>query len=226
MLAYERHLAFKESSPYVLLDKAQVIERLVPDGHVSNNGRVPKQVDQGSQDVDQTTTLDGAPSTVAGTVNVVKIISTNLPVPDEQQPKEPVSTTTPEVVYDLPNPATFTSPEDMQRFMLKHNSNPTVYNKDSFAPMGPDDLVLVVQVHKREKYLRLLLDSLRHARGVEKVLLVVSHDFYDQGVNEAVKSVDFCKVRVERCKDMLLLLAGINCWLRLRIWDCYLICYC
>jgi len=197
-------MIFKGKSSDDVIDKAQIIERQisavegsvvdrnVASKQVFNKGRAPKQVDQATENVHLATTLDGAHS------NVKQDASKTPPPggPDEERRQSSESiTVTAETLHSLPNPASFTSPEDMQKFMLEHNRSPPIYNAGSFAPMGQEDLVLVVQVHKREKYLRLLLESLRHARGVEKVLLVISHDFYDLGVNEAIRSVDFCKVR-------------------------------
>jgi alpha-1,6-mannosyl-glycoprotein beta-1,2-N-acetylglucosaminyltransferase len=39
-----------------------------------------------------------------------------------------------------------------------------------------------------------LIVSLAQARGIENVLLVISHDFFDPQINELVHSIDFCKV--------------------------------
>jgi alpha-1,6-mannosyl-glycoprotein beta-1,2-N-acetylglucosaminyltransferase len=36
--------------------------------------------------------------------------------------------------------------------------------------------------------------SLAEARDIDTVLLVFSHDHYDEEINELVQSVDFCKV--------------------------------
>ncbi|XP_003428431.2 alpha-1,6-mannosyl-glycoprotein 2-beta-N-acetylglucosaminyltransferase [Ornithorhynchus anatinus] len=58
----------------------------------------------------------------------------------------------------------------------------------------PGDLVLVVQVHNRPEYLRLLLDSLRRAQGIGNVLLIFSHDFWSREINQLVAGVDFCPV--------------------------------
>ncbi|ETE62525.1 Alpha-1,6-mannosyl-glycoprotein 2-beta-N-acetylglucosaminyltransferase, partial [Ophiophagus hannah] len=55
-------------------------------------------------------------------------------------------------------------------------------------------VALVVQVHERAEHLRILLDSLRRAPGVEKVLLVLSHDVWSAELNALAASVDFCAV--------------------------------
>lgn len=50
------------------------------------------------------------------------------------------------------------------------------------------------QVHKRVSYLRHLIVSLAQARDISKAMLIFSHDFYHEEINELVQSVDFCKV--------------------------------
>lgn len=51
-----------------------------------------------------------------------------------------------------------------------------------------------LQVHKRITYLRHLIVSLAQARDISKAMLIFSHDFYHEEINELVQSVDFCKV--------------------------------
>lgn len=75
------------------------------------------------------------------------------------------------------------------------NFDQTIRNEEKFkAVRQKDDLVVVVQVHNRPDYLKLLVDSLRKARGVESILLIFSHDFWSPEINKVVASVDFCQV--------------------------------
>ena len=74
------------------------------------------------------------------------------------------------------------------------NHKQRVLNTDKFPPLSNDGLVLIVQVHKRENYLKQLFESLKKAEGIEKVLLVISHDYYYDDMNDVVASVDFCRV--------------------------------
>ena len=74
------------------------------------------------------------------------------------------------------------------------NHKQRVLNADKFPPLSNDGLVLIVQVHKRENYLKQLFESLKKAKGIEKVLLVISHDYYYDDMNDVVASVDFCRV--------------------------------
>lgn len=72
------------------------------------------------------------------------------------------------------------------------NFDQPVRNAGRF-PARPD-VVLVVQVHDRAEHLRLLLESLRRAPGVENVLLVLSHDLWAEELNRLAARVDFCPV--------------------------------
>lgn len=85
----------------------------------------------------------------------------------------------------------------LQKIMLEHNKSPTIYNEEQFLPLGEGGLVLIVQVHKREKYLTLLLESLKATKGIENVLLVISHDYYYDSMNKIITSIDFCQVSLK-----------------------------
>ena len=74
------------------------------------------------------------------------------------------------------------------------NRNETVLNNDTFPSF---ELVIVVQVHRRIKYLNMLVESLRDAKHIDTVLLVVSLDYYDKELLLAVEKIDFCKVIID-----------------------------
>ena len=76
----------------------------------------------------------------------------------------------------------------------KANQGQVMLNADKFPPLASDGVVLVVQVHRREGYLQQLFNSMRKVRGIEKVLLVISHDYYYDDMMKLVQSVDFCRV--------------------------------
>ncbi|XP_026467963.1 alpha-1,6-mannosyl-glycoprotein 2-beta-N-acetylglucosaminyltransferase isoform X2 [Ctenocephalides felis] len=75
-----------------------------------------------------------------------------------------------------------------------YNTKQTVINEEIFGPLQNDSVVIVVQVHTRITYLRHLIISLAQAQGISNVLIVFSHDYYDEDINDLVQSVDFCKV--------------------------------
>ncbi|TFK03068.1 guanine nucleotide-binding protein G(t) subunit alpha-2 [Platysternon megacephalum] len=74
------------------------------------------------------------------------------------------------------------------------NFDQPVRNLARFPRRPPGELVLVVQVHERAEHLRLLLDSLRRAPGVENALLVLSHDLWSEALNRLAAQVEFCQV--------------------------------
>ncbi|TRY68095.1 hypothetical protein DNTS_034729 [Danionella cerebrum] len=78
-------------------------------------------------------------------------------------------------------------------FQLNFDQN--VKNEEKFRSVRQkDDLVVVVQVHNRPEYLRLLVESLRKSKGIGNVLLIFSHDFWSPEINQIVESIDFCSV--------------------------------
>ena len=83
----------------------------------------------------------------------------------------------------------------LQEALVKANLRQEVLNAAAFPPLREGGLVLLVQVHDRELYLRQLVESLREAKGVEdNVLLVFSHDYYSESINSVVRGIDFCRV--------------------------------
>lgn len=83
---------------------------------------------------------------------------------------------------------------EILRMIQRYNEFQTVLNEDIYGPLQNDSVIIVVQVHKRITYLRHLIVSLAQARDISRTLLVFSHDFYDDDINDLVQSIDFCKV--------------------------------
>lgn len=83
---------------------------------------------------------------------------------------------------------------EIKRQIVRYNDMQMVLNEDVFGPLQNDSVIIVVQVHTRITYLRHLIVSLAQARDISKVLLVFSHDYYDDDINDLVQQIDFCKV--------------------------------
>ncbi|CAD7084104.1 unnamed protein product [Hermetia illucens] len=83
---------------------------------------------------------------------------------------------------------------EIRRMITRYNYNQMILNEDTFGPLQNDSVIIVIQVHTRITYLRHLIVSLAQARDIAKTLLVFSHDFYDEDINDLVQSIDFCKV--------------------------------
>ncbi|KAH3874286.1 hypothetical protein DPMN_037528 [Dreissena polymorpha] len=80
--------------------------------------------------------------------------------------------------------------------ILRINSEQKIRNLYRYGlKLDQLSVVMVVQVHDRLEHLRILLDSLRKVRSIEKTLLIISHDLYSDNLNQLVEEVDFCPVR-------------------------------
>ncbi|KAF7634250.1 hypothetical protein Mgra_00006327 [Meloidogyne graminicola] len=76
------------------------------------------------------------------------------------------------------------------------NENHEVLNAAIFGPLDESNInyIIVVQVHDRIDYLKYLIGSLSRAKGIEKVLLVFSHDMISAPINAIIQSINFCRV--------------------------------
>lgn len=86
----------------------------------------------------------------------------------------------------------FGSLPQLSQSVYTANLKQWVHNADKFP--GDPQLVLVVQVHNRPEYLRLLILSLERAAEVHNVLLIFSHDYFSEEINAIVQEITFCKV--------------------------------
>ena len=48
-------------------------------------------------------------------------------------------------------------------------------------------------MHERIEYLRYLIDSLSRARGIDRTLLVFSHDLNSDAINELIRNITFAR---------------------------------
>ncbi|MEQ2272944.1 hypothetical protein XENORESO_017944 [Xenotaenia resolanae] len=86
----------------------------------------------------------------------------------------------------------FASLSELTQSVYSANYKQCIHNADRFP--GEPRLVLVVQVHNRPEYLRLLIRSLEKAAEVHSFLLIFSHDYISQEINTIVQGITFCKV--------------------------------
>lgn len=87
-----------------------------------------------------------------------------------------------------------TLPQRLLRTIKRYNAEQLVRNDNLFSALQNDSVVIIVQVHNRIEYLQHLVASLANAKDISKALLVFSHDYYDDGINDLVQSIDFCRV--------------------------------
>ncbi|XP_050360165.1 alpha-1,6-mannosyl-glycoprotein 2-beta-N-acetylglucosaminyltransferase isoform X2 [Nymphalis io] len=83
---------------------------------------------------------------------------------------------------------------DILRAIQRANDAQTIHNEDIFGPVQNDTIIIAIQVHTRLTYLRHLIVSLAQAKDIDKTLLIFSHDYYDDEINNLVRSIDFTKV--------------------------------
>ncbi|XP_071770337.1 alpha-1,6-mannosyl-glycoprotein 2-beta-N-acetylglucosaminyltransferase [Centroberyx gerrardi] len=86
----------------------------------------------------------------------------------------------------------FGSVPELTKSVYSANYKQFILNAEKFP--GEPLLVLVVQVHNRPEYLRLLIKSLENAAEVHSFLLIFSHDYFSEEINAIVQGITFCKV--------------------------------
>ncbi|KAF2899826.1 hypothetical protein ILUMI_06362 [Ignelater luminosus] len=74
------------------------------------------------------------------------------------------------------------------------NSEETIRNEEIFGKLNNYSTVIVIQVHKHVTHLQNLLKSFQDADDIKDVLLIFSHDFFDEELNRLIKSIKFCRV--------------------------------
>lgn len=86
----------------------------------------------------------------------------------------------------------FGSVPEMTKSVFNANYKQFVLNANTFP--GDPQLVLVIQVHNRPEYLKILIKSLAKASEVQTFLLIFSHDYFSEEINAIVQGITFCKV--------------------------------
>ncbi|KAI1725537.1 n-acetylglucosaminyltransferase II (MGAT2) domain-containing protein [Ditylenchus destructor] len=76
------------------------------------------------------------------------------------------------------------------------NAYHEILNQERFGAVNRTSVssVIVVQVHKRIEYLQYLINSLKDSRGIERALLVFSHDLNVESINRLIRNITFCRV--------------------------------
>ncbi|KAK4594315.1 hypothetical protein RGQ29_018122 [Quercus rubra] len=68
-------------------------------------------------------------------------------------------------------------------------------NIDLYPNLAKDHITIVLYVHNRPQYLRVVVESLSQVVGISETLLIVSHDGYFEEMNKIVKGIKFCQVK-------------------------------
>lgn len=72
--------------------------------------------------------------------------------------------------------------------------NETILNQDMYEDLKSSDPIIVILVDKDVTYLKYLIMSLEHVRGIQDTLVIFSHSYYDVNVNQLIEKIDFCRV--------------------------------
>ena len=68
-------------------------------------------------------------------------------------------------------------------------------NIDLYPNLAKDHITIVLYVHNRPQYLRVVVESLSQVVGISETLLIVSHDGYFEEMNKIVEGIKFCQVK-------------------------------
>lgn len=85
-------------------------------------------------------------------------------------------------------------PSELAKRLLARNTIPP-RNLDLFPSLRDDRVVIVLYVHYRPQYLKLVASGLSAVEGINETLLIVSHDGFYEDMNAVVESIRFCQVR-------------------------------
>nr|ACU19923.1 unknown [Glycine max] len=68
-------------------------------------------------------------------------------------------------------------------------------NLDLYPTLAKDRIVVVLYVHNRPQYLKVVVESLSQVVGISETLLIVSHDGYIEEMNKIIDGIKFCQVK-------------------------------
>lgn len=125
-------------------------------------------------------------------VLVTLLVSTRVLMVPDRDANAHAAQVSVDTLYEDPVKFKYDTVRDLTKSVYRANFKQFILNAEEF-PKDPE-LVLVVQVHNRPEYLKLLIKSLEQASGVQGFLLVFSHDYFSEEINAIVQGITFCKV--------------------------------
>ncbi|KAK4470237.1 hypothetical protein MN116_005811 [Schistosoma mekongi] len=78
-------------------------------------------------------------------------------------------------------------------FVQNENLYGQLPRRDNLTFITSPEHVIIVQVHNRSVELSLLIESLRRTSGIEKALIIFSHDVYSDELNNLIGSIRFTR---------------------------------
>ncbi|KAI0989437.1 hypothetical protein GJ496_000433 [Pomphorhynchus laevis] len=80
--------------------------------------------------------------------------------------------------------------------IMRSNEEQLIHNKKYLDNNAALKYCFLVQVHDRLENLKSLIISLEKVKGIDKVLIVFSHDLYDKDINKVIQDIKFAPVRI------------------------------
>ncbi|KAL3573031.1 hypothetical protein D5086_026935 [Populus alba] len=68
-------------------------------------------------------------------------------------------------------------------------------NTDLYPKLAKNHITIVLYVHNRPQYFKVVVESLSKVVGISETLLIVSHDGYFEEMNKIVEGIKFCQVK-------------------------------
>lgn len=84
--------------------------------------------------------------------------------------------------------------QQIRRLLHRYNFEEKILNKDVYGPIKKDTTIFVVTVNKLTIYLEFLIVSLSQVNGIDDALIIFSHLYFDENINNLIQSIDFCRV--------------------------------
>ncbi|XP_010689273.2 alpha-1,6-mannosyl-glycoprotein 2-beta-N-acetylglucosaminyltransferase [Beta vulgaris subsp. vulgaris] len=88
----------------------------------------------------------------------------------------------------------FPKQNELSKYLEERNRLPP-RNLDLYPYLPKDHVVIVLYVHNRPQYLKVVVESLSHVERIKETLLIVSHDGYFEEMNKIVEGIKFCRVK-------------------------------
>lgn len=87
-----------------------------------------------------------------------------------------------------------TNRENLIYLVKNFNTYGAIRNADKFQ-LEEDYIPLVIRVYNKHEYLKFSLEQMRNVDGINKTMIIVSHDGIFEEVFKVVQEIDFCQVK-------------------------------
>lgn len=81
----------------------------------------------------------------------------------------------------------------IKQMIDKYNSQEIILNIDTYGSVTENTVIMVVLVGKFSSSFRYFVTSLSQTKGIDNVLIIFSHSYFDENINTLIRSIDFCR---------------------------------